>query len=349
MKSGVRIVQYNVLSSALSDPKYYTRCDSENLDPQIREDRVRHKLQQEMSKESIICLQEVSLDWVAKFTPFFESMDYGFVVRNYGHSYNGYMGVGIVYPRGVYELVELELIQVGDQIPKPAASEHSDPKFYGLENLIDLKYWFGSILKHMTFGQDSEDHWNMARYKKNTLIIAKFAVIEEDIKEFTVACYHMPCDFRRPTIMMLHLVQVLKLIQKYESVILAGDLNLLPDSPYYHVIRTGKLPKKFVIQGSPTAVTDWFPDDLKSMDSAFVLANGREPYFTNYAYNQRSKKTFTGTLDYIFMSKNGWSQEVNTDPLPNELNPAKVLGASLPNQTEPSDHLLIAVDLTLLS
>ena len=105
---------------------------------------------------------------------------------------------------------------------------------------------------------------------------------------------------------------------------------------------------------------------------------GGEPEFTNYAHIQDQEDPFIGTLDYIFLSKKektttttdaattarsitsskGKKDDDNDDnvvgqwwkvngvsKLPTVINS----GGPFPNAVEPSDHLLIAADLELVS
>ena len=55
----VRIVSYNVLSDSLCSPSYYHKCPPVCCDPEFRLELVRRKLETEMKKGSVICLQEV--------------------------------------------------------------------------------------------------------------------------------------------------------------------------------------------------------------------------------------------------------------------------------------------------
>jgi mRNA deadenylase 3'-5' endonuclease subunit Ccr4 len=59
----VRVVTYNVLSSHLGGPDWFTSCAREDLVPSTRLARVLDKLEVEMAKDAVICLQEVSMSW----------------------------------------------------------------------------------------------------------------------------------------------------------------------------------------------------------------------------------------------------------------------------------------------
>ena len=85
----VRVVTYNVLSSHLASPSYFTACVAEHLEAPTRLKGVLAKLDPETSRESIICLQEVSTAWAGRLHVFFEQRGYTFVTANYGNYRNG--------------------------------------------------------------------------------------------------------------------------------------------------------------------------------------------------------------------------------------------------------------------
>ena len=121
--------------------------------------------------------------------------------------------------------------------------------------------------------------------------------------------------------------------------ILAGDFNLMPDSPHYQLLTTGEL-----LRTDPTYPTEkygmvWNPE-ARPMRSAYALSTFGEPDWTNYA-KIRDDDPFIGCLDYIFLSeewKVGAVREIpNRDEAP----------GPLPTEDEPSDHVMISADLFL--
>lgn len=67
MKSKLRVVTYNVLSSHLASPDHFIKCDPAHLDASVRLPKVLEKLEAQMQLQdkendtpAIICLQEVS-------------------------------------------------------------------------------------------------------------------------------------------------------------------------------------------------------------------------------------------------------------------------------------------------
>lgn len=118
-----RVATYNVLSSALSDPDYFTHCDPANLDPETRYARVIARLAPEMERNAIICLQEVSRQWASQLHSFFAQRGYHFVVQTYSKQQSGYMGVGIAIPMSQYDVVECDMRRVADTGPVSVQAE----------------------------------------------------------------------------------------------------------------------------------------------------------------------------------------------------------------------------------
>lgn len=81
------------------------------------------------------------------------------------------------------------------------------------------------------------------------------------------------------------------------------------------------------------------------MDSACVAYLSKEPDFTNYA-RVKDDDPFIDTLDYIFLSQDQWLVENMTSFVDRDK-----AGGPFPNleKSEPSDHILMAADLNLLS
>jgi mRNA deadenylase 3'-5' endonuclease subunit Ccr4 len=85
----------------------------------------------------------------------------------------------------------------------------------------------------------------------------------------------------------------------------------------------------------------WKPT-VQGMRSAYVEFNGKEPEFTNNAHNGAlNAESFIGTLDYIFLSDE-WSVKAVQ-----ELPKIDDLKGVYPDDTEPSDHVLIAATLEI--
>jgi len=155
----------------------------------------------------------------------------------------------------------------------------------------------------------------------------------------------MPCAFTRPRLMMLHSALALQIAQNFAKdspLIWAGDYNFKPDSPNYKHILTGKIdkdepnhPEKILPKDD-----DWKPEIRYPMRSVYGLLGG-EPEFTNFAQTAKDEEPFCDVLDYIFIS-NHWKPR-SVRPLPKRY----IFATPLPTEEEPSDHLLISVELEL--
>lgn len=94
--ANVRVVSYNILSSELADPEFFTKCDRQHLSAKARLPKILDKLQEEIdasSEESpvVFCLQEVSHEWATGLHIFFAERGYHLVTGLYGKKFNGYM------------------------------------------------------------------------------------------------------------------------------------------------------------------------------------------------------------------------------------------------------------------
>jgi len=144
--------------------------------------------------------------------------------------------------------------------------------------------------------------------------------------------------------------------------ILTGDYNILPESAHYKLLTTGTLDKDDPTYPPSKHGMEWTIGSV-AMDSAYALKHqsGSEPEFTNYAHTGEQEEPFVGTLDYIFLSKREvtardvetkqdetsgeWWEVYNVKKLPG----IAESGGPFPNEVEPSDHILIATDLQLVS
>ena len=116
-KHAVHVTTYNVLSSSLASPDYYTSCKPENLDQKMRFTRLIAKLDNQINKDSIICLQEVSLLWAGQLHAYFNKRGYYFATGLYGNKFNGYMGAAMAIPIHRYEITNCDISRVADTKP----------------------------------------------------------------------------------------------------------------------------------------------------------------------------------------------------------------------------------------
>lgn len=206
---------------------------------------------------------------------------------------------------------------------------------------------------------------------------------------FLISNYHMPCAYFAPAVMNIHSDMVAKRVQDlavetWESLqkntsandevvgqkvhvkqsipyILAGDFNILPNSAQYDILTKGMLDSSDPTYPPPKHGMEW-KVECSPMNSAYASYES-EPEFTNYAHLKDDPDPFIGTLDYIFLSKSSSSGETNevegglaaqgghewTVHGVKKLPSREDSGGPFPSEKEPSDHLLIAADLELVS
>jgi exonuclease III len=105
----VRVASYNILSSHLASPSHFTTLNPDHLKADNRLPVILQQLDEEMSQQSIICLQEVSYLWGGALHTHFANGDYHFVTALYGKKFNNYMGVGIAIPTRKYKVVDVDI------------------------------------------------------------------------------------------------------------------------------------------------------------------------------------------------------------------------------------------------
>lgn len=221
---------------------------------------------------------------------------------------------------------------------------------------------FRMVLGLPPMPQKQIDPWDMSENRFNVLLTVVLRLRGNDNGLFSISNYHMPCAFYCPPVMNIHSEMVARRVQTLAANvcdkeqegstiphILAGDFNILPDSPHYQLLTTGTLDKTDPSYPPPKYGETWKVGALP-MDSAYALKSGEEPEFTNFAHIKEDEDPFIGTLDYIFLSQKERTKSTiwkvhNVQSLPER----EASRGPFPNEVEPSDHMLIAADLELLS
>lgn len=322
----VRVVTYNLLSSSLCEPTYFVKNRPEDLNPLNRLDKIEKLLDAELSPSTVVCLQEVSRDWAGKLHVFFAARDYQFATSLYGHRFNGYMGVGLAWPTSL-KLKRLQAQRLSDLVrEKPR-----EPSVWSRIQAL--------------WKQPEYDVWFEALKRSNTLLCADFG-------NFCVACYHMPCVFgsvEKERLMTIHATLAANTLHQFANgapYVLAGDFNIKPPDASYHLLTTGALGDHFQEYTPPTNPRLFKPFDvaLHPLVSAYSAKLGVEPDFTNFAFTKNNKESFIATLDYIFCSSDAWTVD-DVKPLPRKADVD--LDKPYPDALQPSDHIMLAADLSL--
>jgi 2',5'-phosphodiesterase len=346
MARQVAVHTYNILSSKLCTPDYFIRVNPRFIEPTYRFQQITKKLkEQSISKNAIICLQEIPREWAGPLYTFFCNENYVFIKSLYGTAFNGYMGVGLAFPR-IFKLEDCTITRVSDskRWPDPPQIQLSwigritFPFVSAVRVFSEL--WSKYVRRALPETNTPVEAYSYAKGRNNTLIFTKFSFQDQaqNKNQFCVATYHMPCVYWSPETMMIHTALSARLVQDLAGnlpTIYAGDFNFQPDSSCYDFITSGKLNESN--PDYPRREYDpWKPELLYAFSSAYAQALGTEPKYTNFAHNKNS--LFKGTLDYLFMSPGITAQNVvdipqNTGPVPSKL--------------EPSDHFLVGADFLL--
>jgi len=350
----VRVATYNVLSSHLAEPGYFSKCAPENLDPQTRLERVMEQLEAEVAAGSVIALQEVSRDWAGPLQIYFSQRGYEFTTGLYGVAFNGYMGVAMAWPR-TYETVEIDQCRLADNLPSapwsrpPRPEPPSWPKWAAL--VQRARNMFRAATAPLESPRPAFDTWHEASRKHNVLVSVKLKA--PNAQQFVVSCYHMPCLFGsvdKERVMVIHAALAAARTAKVAGGlphVLAGDFNIKPFDASYRLLTSGALGdefKAYALPPRPDVLHD-FTATCAPLESAYCKKDGKEPDFTNFAFNKFQTETFIETLDYIFCSQGDWKVDA-VKALPAR---ASVdLEKPFPDAKQPSDHVMIAASLSLV-
>jgi hypothetical protein len=184
----VRVATYNILSSALTQG--HTLCNPDDLAEQTRLARLYSKLDTQISENAVICLQEVSQDWIGPLTAYFAQRNYHLTIAQYGNYWNNYMGVGVAYPWNEFELVRA--------LVKKPVNEKKWPK---APQVHFLKKWVNLVLEWIAvwnwWKKVEPSPWDEAYRRWNTMIIEHLRCKKSKV-EFCVGTYHNPCAFKNP-------------------------------------------------------------------------------------------------------------------------------------------------------
>lgn len=342
LRMSTKVTTYNVLSSHLGDASYFNRCDPDACDAPSRLSKLKQKLDKEVSKKAIVCLQEVSTSWSGDLHAYFASQGYVFVTGMYGKKFNGYMGVGIAVPADKYDIVNADITTIADT-KKYRRKERQNFVFIFLLTLLR---------KIGLIGKPPQDPWEEAAYRNNQMVTLRLKEKNNNNNNhskmqssFCVGTYHMPCMFKLPGVMMIHSALSAKHIQRLagsDPYIFCGDFNIKPQSNMYRMLTNGGIESECdeVPEKDENDSSDW-DFKMKPLRSAYMVKNGKEPLFTNYAQTKFDKQPFIDCLDYIFLSDEWIVKKVEDTPTEQEVQ------GPMPTLTQPSDHLLISAELEI--
>jgi mRNA deadenylase 3'-5' endonuclease subunit Ccr4 len=329
----VRIVSYNLLVPIFADqPESFTKTQRKFLKTNYRWNLIQAQLEQEIihHENTIICLQELSLCMLPKLELVFRQLNYSFFHNLYGPRYSDFMGVGIAIPVAM-QLKSISYIKIGDHIRSISKRR---------EKQTNLFTWGWNLYQFALskFIEPVPDPWETAMARSNTLTCLQLVI---NGKPLWVGTYHMPCLYKVPAVMAIHSSIVKDLMYQFangQDFILAGDFNFKPhDACYQAFTEKGYIDVNF--PKSNNYEISYRPNTEQVLKSAYREKNGSEPVYTNFVDTLNSTK-FCETLDYIFFVGNLTVEKVL------EL-PDHPIGESYPDETHPSDHLMIAATFRL--
>jgi endonuclease/exonuclease/phosphatase family metal-dependent hydrolase len=248
--------------------------------------------------------------------------------------------VGIAFRSSRYAAEGVDICRLSDTKPWPRP-----PKETGARAWLKAQLTTGIVarmLQALRRSQPAQDPWSYARGRFNALVFLRLRD-RETRGDFGVACYHMPCAYWAPPVMTIHAAlaaqRVAALAKDGLPYALAGDWNFTPTSPIYRLLtQGGEVPA-----GDPAAPValphdSWAARVDVPLMSAYAVAHGAEPEFTNHAV-VRDQPPFIECLDYIFVSP-------TVEVLAADALPAKdEVKGPFPTASEPSDHMLLAATL----
>lgn len=358
-----RVATYNILCSHLAEPARFPMCDPKNLDAPTRLTKIKQKLDTEISRGAVICMQEVGIQWAGDLHVYFMARGYAFVTAHYGKHFNNYMGVALAWPLDKYEALTVDTSRVAETrkwgrepregseygAAKPPTSPTTtsteatanQPTVSGVKRPRETN-WSADKNKGE---QEPENPWQIAERRFNQALFARLrpkgGSSAPNGGTFCVGTYHMPCLFNIRPVMVIHTSLVIKHLARLagsDPLVFAGDFNFNPDSECYKLAVEGDLPSTSLdFPVRPEWEKDWVPNTGVKLASAYKQVEGKEPDFTNNA-KVEDYDPFIDTLDYVFHTPGIRAVEVL------RLKHRDEVKGPFPIAEEPSDHVVLAAD-----
>ena len=324
LTKGDYFVTWNIETPFYCNEDHHPRNEKNHLNNEVRWNKIKDKIINEINCESIICLQEVCREWCCKLYKIFNDKNYTLISSLYGTKKNGYMGICIAFPNK-YSILDCKIERVSELYKLP---EKINDNYYD----IHYNYFWGLL------GYKTEDYMDIVKSRSNTVIALKLEN-KNNNSSFWVLNYHMPCIWRNPIILAIYCIIIQKFVRKISNngdipCIILGDFNSQPSSVQYEIMTNYSFDSiKNVLGDYPDFIKD---EEFINFISVYKEKFNNEPICTNYAYCEKNG-IFKGTLDYIFVTPNITVLDVD------ELFDQKYF---LPNEW-PSDHLMIKAKLKI--
>lgn len=339
--SVVRVITYNVLNPLLCSPKRFPHCRPEDLGEAVRWNRVSAKIEAALATEwpTVVCLQEVDEKWAGRLHTLFQKRGWHFAFALTPMTTFLPMGVALAWPNNMLQLEELRIFRPGASVQCPAPQQPT------------WRQRFLSAISRGAWGADPRaaqlEPWTQAARKQNRLLVARFQLQSSSVR-FVVATYHMPCLFGDLTLRQTKAIHAAILHNRVAAFagtldfVLAGDFNTVPGDSELGIVTRGSIGAEDAARPPSVEGLDigtWERQGCAPVRSAYAVALGKEPEFTNFAWIEDAAKPFRETIDYIFISER--IEVVNVTQLPS----ATVEDPPYPSEDQPSDHVLLAADV----
>jgi mRNA deadenylase 3'-5' endonuclease subunit Ccr4 len=315
----VLVCTYNILSTKLVSPDWHVGVPGRYLETNHRWKLIKEKIAEKILDGYIICIQELSEEWISKLLVLFNVSNYTFVYDS------NYLGVGIAFPNS-YILEGMNIVCVGDELRKQCKFVKANTGY-----ITGIYNWLASWVR-----TEAKDSWQLACDRKNRYL--KVSLTDEKSNQFDVYTYHMPCAFTNPDLMFIQASALLNFVKREagnKPYILAGDFNSRPSSEVYRMI-TKRL-YKHVPSKHFHSTSNFITDCLKS---AYGTINHYEPFFTCSAYSKVDGNLFRDTIDYIFYSDGFYANSVS------QITTKRLPPIPFPSKDEGSDHIMISANLS---
>lgn len=106
----------------------------------------------------------------------------------YGHPFNGYMGILTAWPTRAFDVMNVDINRLSDTAEAWPDKQPEGWWSRAYQSFLAPPLQFVGLSKEK---KKEESHWEMAKYKKNVVLVAK---LKDKIsgREFCIGNYHMP-------------------------------------------------------------------------------------------------------------------------------------------------------------
>ena len=324
----INISSWNILVPKFCNSATYPFSSERALDRKSRQGLITKRLSDRIDQgEDVICLQEVCRESVPYLQTMFAGRGWQFIWEPIGYNQ---IGSALAISNKLI-IDDINIIDVSSTCDKWPVDDK--PSLY--QRIVKYaRNWCNYIFNRgrAKSGFDYPPFWKGMMNKKNSMICAK---LNRNGRSFAVASYHMPCHFGNIIAeqqMCAFASLALNALNNYASGLpyaLGVDFNTKPRDAAYELATTGCIGDVSKDIGA-LRPDIWSNNITSTVRSLYKEVTGSEPRSTNRTKTKNGRE-FCETIDYIFISPEWVCKSVT-----------QINGSSfLPNETEPSDHLMI--------